>query len=103
MPNELFGSVGFALSADRRRPETLARNLTNKVRNRQVDSAQARVGGRLLELCPYEMFGDLSWIGFSYSDFTFCARFTSQLAPTPGNLTEPPGPSPQRLWRESLY
>ena len=38
MPNELFGSVGFALSADRRRPETLTRNLTNKVRNRQVAS-----------------------------------------------------------------
>ena len=30
MPNELFGSVGFALSADRRRPETLARRLTIK-------------------------------------------------------------------------
>ena len=28
MPNELFGSVGFALSADRRRPKTLAPRLT---------------------------------------------------------------------------
>ena len=32
MPNELFGSVGFALSADRRRPKTLGRRLTIKKR-----------------------------------------------------------------------
>jgi hypothetical protein len=36
MPNELFGSVGFALSADRRRPKTLAGRLTKEVRNRQA-------------------------------------------------------------------
>jgi hypothetical protein len=41
MPNELFGSVGFALSADRRRPKTLARRLANKVRKRQVASLQS--------------------------------------------------------------
>jgi hypothetical protein len=38
MPNELFGSVGFALSADGRRPKTLARRLTIKERKRQAAS-----------------------------------------------------------------
>jgi hypothetical protein len=36
MPNELFGSVGFALSADRRRPKTLAGRLTKMIQIRQV-------------------------------------------------------------------
>jgi len=44
MPNELFGSVGFALSADRRRPKTLARRLINKERKRQADYYQFIVG-----------------------------------------------------------
>ena len=39
MPNELFGSVGFALSADRRRPKTLARRLTIKERKTQAASS----------------------------------------------------------------
>jgi len=38
MPNELFGSVGFALSADRQRPKTLARRLTIKEWKRQAAS-----------------------------------------------------------------
>ena len=36
MPNDLFGSVGFALSADRRRPKTLVRRLTKEVRKRKL-------------------------------------------------------------------
>ena len=42
MPNELFGSVGLALSADQRRPKTLDRRLTGEVRKGQVEIA---VGG----------------------------------------------------------
>ena len=38
MSTELFGSVGFALSADRRRPKTLARRLTIKDWKRQAAS-----------------------------------------------------------------
>ncbi len=37
MPNELFGSVGFALSADRRRPKTLGPEINEGSADRQVN------------------------------------------------------------------
>jgi len=72
MPNELFGSVGFALSADRRRPKTLARRLINKERRRQA---------------AYYQFIVVSWIQFHQST-----------CDSPGKLTEPQGLSQKRMW-----
>jgi hypothetical protein len=84
MPNELFGSVGFALSADRRRPKTLARRLTIKERNRQATAA-----------C--EKFGE-AWCHFEDRVFLILGRqFHQSTCESPGKLTDPQGPLQKRV------
>jgi len=93
MPNELFGSVGFALSADRRRPKTLARRLTTKVRNRQAASYQFVFGGCQL-FGPAESLGAFRGSGF----LILCRRVHQSTCDFSSKLTERQGPSQKRMW-----
>jgi hypothetical protein len=72
MPNKLFGSVGFALSADRRRPKTLA--------------------GSLTKVAPKDKSMTFM-LGKSFSALTQRRGSSSQLATSRGKLTEPRQPS----------
>jgi len=85
MPNELFGSVGFALSADRRRPKTLARRLTIKERKRQAASIS----------CEHSVPKLRGFAAFRGSRFVI--QFHQSTCDSPGKLTERHRPSQKRM------
>ena len=92
MPNELFGSVGLALPADRRRPKTLARRLTIKERKRQAASYYFIAGAsvRTPVLREFRRFVDRVC--------SLRSQLHQSTCDSPGKLTEPQRLSQNRMW-----